>query len=105
MRVFHDDGIGERNIEAIFYDCSTRQYVGLVAHEVQHRPFQLGFAHLPVPNRDSRIRNQLLDLCGPVPDGVHAIVEEVYLPTTPELELEGSADHFRMERRDYGMNR
>ena len=62
LGVFDDHGIGQRNIEPIFYNCRADEDIELVTHESEHRLFQFGFAHLAVADADSRRRDQFLDL-------------------------------------------
>ena len=49
-----EDGVGERNVEAVFDDRGRDQHVVLVVHEGEHHAFQLGFAHLAVADDDTR---------------------------------------------------
>ena len=45
------DGVAERNVEAVLDDGGRDQDVGFVMHEFQHHFFQFAFRHLPVAQR------------------------------------------------------
>src|SRR5450432_621887 len=52
-----EDGVAERNIEAVFDDRRCDENVRLVMHEFQHHFFQLALRHLPVANENTRLGN------------------------------------------------
>src|SRR6202042_348482 len=57
----NDDGVGARDVEAVFDDGGGNQNVGFVADKFQHHFFEFGFAHLPVAHDHARFRDQAVD--------------------------------------------
>src|SRR5208283_3239455 len=92
LGVFHDHGVDKGNVQAILYNSSTNQNIELVAHEPEHGFFQLRLAHLAVADTDAGVRHQFLDGGGARPDRIHAIVQEVNLPTTAQFEFDRGAN-------------
>ena len=100
-----DDGVGERNVEAVFNDCCRDQHVVFVVHEGEHDALQLSFSHLAVANDDARRRHQFADLRGEFVDRLHAIVDEVDLPAALQFQLDRRADQLLVELGDDGLDR
>ena len=75
-----------------------------MAHELEHGLLQFGLSHLPVPHADARPGHHFLEGVGALPDGIYAIVQEVDLPATSQLQLQRLADKLRLEWRHYGVD-
>ena len=75
-----DDGVGQRNVEAVFDDGGGDEDVVLVVHEGEHDALELGLGKLAVANDDARLRHQLANLGCEVVDSFYAVVDEVNLP-------------------------
>ena len=80
------------------------QQVAAAVIEIEHDLLELALAHLPVTDRDPRLRHELRQLlCGPA-DRVDAVVDEVHLPAASQLAQACLAHHrrvpFRHERLD-----
>ena len=100
-----DDGVGARNVEAVFDDRGRDQHVRFVADEFQHHLFELGLAHLPVADDDARLRHQPLDHRRQRGDRFHAVVHEKHLPVARQLFFDHALHQRLAERRDGGLNR
>ena len=100
-----EDGVGERDVEAVFDDGGGDEHVVLVVHEGEHDAFQLGFGHLAVAHDDARGGDEFLDARGDFVDGFDAVVDEVDLAAAFELKLDGRADDLLVELGDHGLNR
>ena len=74
-----DDGVGERDVEAVFDDGGGDEHIELVMHEGEHHAFQIFFTHLTVADDDARTGNKFLDARCDFVDGFDAIVNEVDL--------------------------
>ena len=61
LGVFDDDGVRQRNIQAVFDDGGAHEHVVFVAHEAEQDSFQFFLAHLAVAHADPRVRHQFLD--------------------------------------------
>ena len=53
----------------------------------------------------ARLRNQFLQLGGDLPDGIHAVVDEVDLPAAIEFLLDGGLDQLVVPAGDHGLDR
>ena len=78
----NQDGVTERDIEAVLNNGRRDQDVRFMMHKLEHHFFKLAFGHLPVSDDDARSRHKLLQFGGNVPDRIHAVVDEVDLPVT-----------------------
>ena len=99
-----EDGVGERNVEAVLDDGGGDEHVVLVIHEGEHDSFEFAFAHLAVADDDARGGHQFLDVRGDFVDGLDAVVDEVDLAAALELELDGRADDLLVELGDHGLD-
>ena len=99
-----DDGVGERDVEAVFDDAGGDEHVVLVVHEGEHDALELGLGELAVADDDAGLRDQFADLCGEVVDGFDAVVDEVDLAAAFELHLDGGADELLVELGDDGLD-
>ena len=100
-----EDGVAERDIEAVLDDGGRDQDVGFVMHELEHHFFQFAFRHLAVTYDDARSRHQRLELGGDLPDAVHAVVHEVNLAAALEFLLDGGLDELLVPTGDHSLNR
>ena len=100
-----EDGIGERNVEAVFDDRGRDKHVILVVHKGEHHALKFGFAHLPVADNDARRGNQLLNARSDFVDGFDAVVHEVNLAAAFEFEFHSGAHDLFVELGDDGLNR
>ena len=73
------DGVGARDVEAVFDDGGGDEDVGFVANEFEHDGFELFFAHLAVGDDDAGFRDESLDERGEGVNRFDAIVDEVDL--------------------------
>ena len=99
-----EDGVGERNVEAVFDDRGGDEHVELVTHEGEHDFLEIVLAHLAVGDSHARRGNQLLDARGDFVDGLDAIVHEEYLAAALQFHFDGRADDFLVEARDDGLD-
>src|SRR5579863_5878951 len=99
------DGIRQRDVEAVFDDRGGNQHVEFVAHEGQHHLLKLAFAHLAVGNGDTRTGNKLLNARRDFVDRLDAVVHEEHLATAFQLHFDRRAHDFFVESRNYGLNR
>ncbi len=53
LGVLDDDGVRQRNIQAVLDDRGADEHVVLVAHEAEQHLLQFRFAHLPVADADA----------------------------------------------------
>ena len=74
-----DDGVRVRDVEPVFDDGRGDEHVVLVRHEVEHRLFELLFAHLAVADDQLGLRHQTRDQVGKRVDRLHAVVDDVDL--------------------------
>src|SRR5262245_17722162 len=73
-------------------------------HETRHHLFQLFFTHLSVADAYSRFRRELLNEIRERINGFNTIVDDVYLPATFQLEIDGVLDDDGFELRDDGLD-
>ena len=90
--VVDDDGIGVGDIEAGFDDGRADQHIDPALHEVDHRLFEFVFGHLAVADGDAGIRHDALHFVGHLVYGLHAVMEEKYLPLAVQFADDGLAD-------------
>ena len=106
LGVFDDDGVGQRNVEAVFDDGGGDEHVVFVAHEAQQHALQ--FRPRPSargPRRCGRCGTSSWIAGGAREDGIDAVVDEVDLAAAAQLLLDGGADQVRIEMRDHGVDR
>ena len=85
-----EDGVGARDVEAVFDDGGGDEDVGFVADEFEHDAFEFFFAHLAVADDDAGFRDELLDERGERVDGFDAVVDEVDLAVAGEFVFDGA---------------
>jgi hypothetical protein len=59
-----EDGVGARDIQAVFDDRRAHQNVGLTAHEFEHHGLEFLLIHLAVADDHARFRNQFVHQVG-----------------------------------------
>ncbi len=99
-----DDGVGERDVEAVLDDGGGDEHVVLVVHEGEHDALELGLGQLAVADDDAGVRDEFADLGGELVDGLDAVVDEVDLAAALELHLDGGADELLVELGDDGLD-
>src|SRR5260370_1080745 len=99
-----DDGVGERDIEAILDDAGGDEDVVLVIHKGEHDAFEFGLGKLAVADDDAGARHQLTNPGGDLVDGFDAVVDEVDLASALEFHLDGGADELLVELPDDGLD-
>ena len=99
-----DDGVGTRDVEAVFDDAGGAEDVVLVVHEGEHDTLEFGLGELAVADDDAGLGDEFADLGGDLVDGFDAIVDEVGLASAFELHLDGGADQFFVELGDDGLD-
>ncbi len=99
-----EDGVGARDVEAVFDDGGGDEDVGFVANELEHDGFEFFFAHLAVSDDDAGFGNEPGYEGGERIDGLDAIVDEVDLAVAGELVFDGALDEIFLEGRDDGLN-
>jgi hypothetical protein len=85
VRAIHDDGVGERDVDAILDDRGGDEDIELMIHEGEQRFLKLRFTHLPVADDYTALRDEFLDLCGELVDSLHAVVNEIDLTAAFEF--------------------
>ncbi len=75
-----DERVDRRHVEAALDDRRAHQHVVLALPELLHDAFEPAFVHLPVRDRDARLRHESLDVVGDVGDVAHPVVHEEHLP-------------------------
>ncbi len=93
-----EDGVGARNVEAVFHDGSGDEDVGFIANKFEHDGFEFFFTHLAVRDDDAGFGNELANECGEGINGFDAIVNEVDLALAGELGFDGALDEVFLER-------
>src|SRR5688572_28210950 len=104
LRVLDKHGVCERDVQAVLNDCGAYENVVLVFHEAEQYALQLCFAHLPMPDADSQVRQHLLNHCGTAENRIDSIVNEVDLAATAYFLLDCTFDQLGIEMSDDGMN-
>src|SRR5258708_39714844 len=94
-----EDGVGARDVEAVFDDGCGDHHVGFVADEFQHNAFKFFFAHLTVADHYAGFGHQFLDYSGERADGCDALGGEVALAVAAEFAFDGPAAQLRTEWR------
>src|ERR671938_676519 len=101
----YDDGIGARDVYAVLYNGRRHENVILVVHEIEHHALHLTLVHLPVPDRQSRLRDETLnERCDSV-NGLDAVVYEEDLAATRQFQLDCRLDDRFGELQDMCLNR
>src|SRR5579863_1171351 len=77
-----DDGITQRNVEAVLDNRRGHKNVSFVMHEFKHHFFQFSFRHLAVSHDDAGLRDQRLKFGGNLPNTFYAVVDEINLAAT-----------------------
>jgi hypothetical protein len=85
IRAVDDDGVRVRDVEPVLDDGRGDEDVVLVGHEVEHRLFELLFAHLAVADGQLGLRHETCDQVGNRRDRLHAVVDHVDLALALEL--------------------
>ena len=85
----HDDGIGNRNVNACFNDGCADKDIEFTPVELAHDAFKLSLAHLAVGNTDACFRYQLGEHLGAGLNGIHVVVKEIDLTAALELADDG----------------
>ncbi len=88
-----DDGVHPGNVQPVLDNGGCDQDVELILDEAQHDALELTFRHLPVGNADARLRDEFLDHRCHGMNRFHAVVHEVNLAITGQLELDRGAHH------------
>ncbi len=104
VRAVDDDGVGERDVEAVFDDRSRDEHVVLVVHKGEHDALELGLRQLSVADDDARRGHLLADHGGHLVDGFNAVVDEVDLTAALQFHLDGGADELLVELGDDGLD-
>ena len=99
-----DDGVGARDVEAVFDNGGGEEDVRFAANEFQHHFFELVFAHLAVADHHASFRNEARDHGGEGVDGLDAIVDEENLSIARELFLDDALDERLAERGHGGLD-
>ena len=99
-----DDGVGERDIQAVLDDGGRHQHVVLVVHEGEHDALQLRLGELAVADDDAGLRHQFANLRSEIVDRLHPVVDEVGLAATLQLHLDCGAHQLLVELGDDGLN-
>src|SRR5580704_9900701 len=98
------DGVGARDVQAIFDDGGGDEDVGFIANELEHDTFELFLAHLAVGNHYARLRDEFGDHGAERIDRFDAIVNEKNLAFASEFGFDGALDEVFLEGRDDGLN-
>src|SRR5690606_34852461 len=92
-------------VDAAFHDRGAHQDVAALVIEIEHDLFELAFAHLAVPDRDTRFGHQLGQrACGLI-DGLDAVVDEIDLAAATDFAQAGLADRSRVPLRNDRLDR
>ncbi|OPZ97091.1 MAG: hypothetical protein BWY71_01725 [Planctomycetes bacterium ADurb.Bin412] len=85
VRVTDDDGVGSGNIQPRFDNRRAYQYVRLMPDKRQHFLLQFVFGHLPVPDDNPGLRNQLLQLVRHTQNIVYPVMQIIHLALPRQL--------------------
>ena len=85
VRIVDDDCVGVGNVDTRFDDGRADQHVEFPLNEFHHHGFEHIFVHLPVPDPDARLGNQLMQFLHDLVDGVNTIVDEESLAAALDL--------------------
>ena len=80
-----DHRVGVRDVEAVLDDRGGDQHVVFEVDEIEHNLLHFLFVHLPVPDGDTGVRDDLLYQGGDRLYRLDAIVDEEHLPVAGEL--------------------
>ena len=100
-----DDRVRVRDVEPVLDDGGRQQHVVLAGHEVEHRPLERIFAHLPVADDHARLGNQPLNQVADRENRFDAVVDEIDLPAARQLALNRAPDDLGIELDDVGLDR
>ena len=101
----HDQRVGGRDVEPGLDDRGREQHVVLAVVERRHDVFQHGRRHLPVRDRDARLRHGLVEIGLHLGEVLDARRDVERLPAAVALAQQRLAHHDRIERRDEGAHR
>ena len=100
----HDQGVRARDVEAVLDDGGRHQHVRAPLHEGEHHALELRLRHLPVGDRDPRLRHQALHEARQGVDRLDPVVDEEDLALAAELLADGGRDHVGRELHDRGLD-
>ena len=83
--VVDDDRVDVGNVDPVLDDRRRDEHVDLAVDEARHDRLELVLAHLPVADRDARLRHQLLERARDAVDRLDAVVHVVHLAAAVEL--------------------
>ena len=91
IRIAHDQRVRALHIQTGFDDRGTQKHIEFSLIEIQHHIFQRVLPHLTVTYGDSRFGHQPLQPRIHHFDGLHAVVQHIYLPAAPQFAHDGVA--------------
>ena len=105
VRAVHDEGVGVRDVDAVFHDRRADEDVNLALPECHHDSLEFVLVHLSVGNRDTRLRHEIAHPgCRPI-DGVDPVVHEEDLSIADEFPADRRRDLSVLIRPDIGQDR
>ena len=97
-----DERVHRRHVDAALDDRGAHEHVELVLPEVHHDPLEAGLVHLPVRDRDARLRDQRAHLFGDELDVAHTVVHVEHLALAEQLPPDGLGDRAVVVLADVG---
>ena len=89
VSIFHDQGVGIRNIQARLHDGGAHQHIEFAIPEALHRGFQLFLAHLAVRDHYAGFRNQAANVRGGLLDAANLVMHVEHLAVAQQLAADG----------------
>ena len=102
IRTVNNNRVGIRDVDTVFNDSSSNQYVKTAHVEATENIFKLSSAHLSVCYVDQYFRNKLLDFVPCFFQTFHTVMQVEHLPAAVNLKADSLRNLFRIKRRNNG---
>src|SRR5690606_35050164 len=105
IRSVDDDRVRTRNVDAVLDDRCRYQNVEFMIDEIEHYLPKFLLVHLAVTDSDTRVRHDLLQMCGDRLDRFDAVVNEKHLAVAAQFEFDGGTNDVLAELNDLSVDR
>ena len=105
VRPVDNDGVGVRNVNAIFHYCRREQHVVVVVSKSKYDFLQFLRLHLPVADGDAHVRHILDYHVSNALKVAYSVVDEIDLSVSAHLEIYGIGNYLLSESVYLRLNR
>ena len=105
LGTINDDGVGIRNVDAVFDDGGREQHIVVVIREIEDNLFQFLRFHLSMTYGYAGIRDILVDHLCDMGEIVDAIIHEIHLAVARHLKVNGISNNLSPKGVDLRLDR